>query len=49
MPEIDNLMQAWDSEFEQSIQKLKLTDESVPIPLELLAKLSCNILDIPVY
>ncbi len=49
MPEIDNLMQMWEPGFEQTLQKIKLADPNIPMPLELLAKISCNLVDIPVY
>lgn len=49
MPEIDNLMQIWDSDFESNLSKINLNNSNVPLPLELLAKISCNLVDIPCY
>lgn len=49
MPEIDNLMQTWEPEFENQLQKVKLADSTVNINLPLLTKISCNLLDIPVH
>jgi intraflagellar transport protein 46 len=49
MPDIDNLMQMWDSDFESTLMKVKLTDPSIPIATNDLAKIACNLFDIPVH
>lgn len=49
MPDIDALMQTWDSDFESVAQKINLMQSDVPIPLDSLSKICCNILDIPVH
>ena len=47
MPAIDSLMQTWNCEFEQNLSKLQLEDPRIPIPLNLMVQMICNICDIP--
>lgn len=49
MPDIDMLMQMWDSDFEAVAQKVNLNQGDVPVPLDTLSKICCNLLDIPVH
>lgn len=50
MPEIDDLMQAWDPEFEKILDENQLPDETnLDIPIEDFARYACALLDIPVY
>lgn len=49
MPDIDTLMQTWDADFENVAKKVNLMQSDVPIPLDSLSKICCNLLDIPVH
>lgn len=49
MPDIDQLMQPWDSSFDKIMQNGPLKDSSIPIKTELLSQIACNIFDIPVH
>lgn len=49
MPEIDSLMQVWEPEFENALNKTKLGDASVPLATEQLVLLACNLADVPVH
>ena len=49
MPEVDNLMQAWDPEFENILSKTKLGDSNVPVSTEQLLQVACSLLDVPIH
>ena len=50
MPEIDTLLEPWDHDFERVINEIPMpADDLGHIPMELLVKFSCGMLDIPVH
>lgn len=49
MPEIDDLMQAWDPEFEKILDENPLPEADLDMPIEDLARYACALLDIPIY
>ncbi len=49
MPDIDQLMQPWDSSYDKFSRAGLFKDPSVPIKTELLTQISCNLFDIPVH
>ena len=49
MPEIDNLMQSWDSEMEKKVKNIEITSHDLSFTTSELSQLVCNIADIPVY
>jgi hypothetical protein len=42
-------MQTWDPTFEKQITSCSIKDSSIPIRLELLSQVACNLFDIPVH
>ena len=49
MPEINDLMQAWDPEFEKILDDNTLPEADLDIPIEDFARYACALLDIPIY
>lgn len=49
MPEIDDLMQAWDPEFEKILDENGLPEGDLDISIEDLARFVSALLDIPIY
>ena len=49
MPEIEDLMQAWDPEFEKILDENGLSEGDLDIPIEDLARFASALLDIPIY
>lgn len=49
MPEINALMQPWDSDVEQAMSKVRLKDSDLPLQTTELAQIACNVFDIPVH
>lgn len=49
MPSIDNLMQEWDSEFEELLKTVTLPSADLDCDLAHYASIVCSLLDIPVY
>ena len=42
-------MQQWEGDFENVLNKINLNENDIPIPLDLLSKICCNLVDIPVH
>ena len=49
MPDIDSLMQTWDRDFEKTLKNINFAQEDVPMSLETLTKVACNLFDVPIH
>ena len=49
MPDIDNLMQPWESEIESTLSKLDFRTSDLPISTEKLTQIVCNIAGVPIH
>lgn len=49
MPDMDDLMQVWPSEFEEYLSRFPLPDSDIALDLEEFARLVCAVVDVPVY
>lgn len=49
MPELESLMQIWPEKMESCLNEVKLPEESINLSTENYAKITCNLLDIPIH
>lgn len=49
MPDIESLMQVWPEKMEQALSNVKLPNENINLGTDIYAKITCNLLDIPIH